>query len=504
MHRQLGVRRAAKVVSKTCADYKRTLYEADLLKRLNYPGIPTIFDIEEDKDSICIIEEYISGKSLSDYVKSQDTIDIRKIVQIAYNVCCILEYLHNCAKIIHLDIKPANIIIREKDEVADTDTPDICIIDFDSSCLINGDNLHIRTDGGETKDKTAAGAGCAGYGTPGFASPEQYEGKVSIKSDIYSVGILILYMTSGGHMQSVAAEAYKLCKLHSSSVGSVVKKCIRHNPSQRYKSITSLKNALFKILENSYKKPDILRLIASRGGYGKDKFFCLNKNHNTDKVHDIFVAGTRSGIGTTHLCFCLASFLAEKNKKAVCIRHGDGQDYRSQKIFGQRQSGGIYSVGKINIMPDYNSGIVCGLSEYEYRIHDMGSLKTVTGDKSDFEAASADKSDLEAVSGDMKNGVDCSLSSVRRKAEALGLETSENELKYILVGDYGYRRQDIRVMEEADRETILFINHISGKAFYECVKKLGENHACYRFPCMYEWNEKNALFEEAAGEIFGL
>lgn len=305
-------------------------------------------------------------------------------------------------------------------------------------------------------------------------------------------------------MQSVAAEAYKLCKLHSSSVGSVVKKCIRHNPSQRYKSITSLKNALFKILENSYKKPDILRLIASRGGYGKDKFFCLNKNHNTDKVHDIFVAGTRSGIGTTHLCFCLASFLAEKNKKAVCIRHGDGQDYRSQKIFGQRQSGGIYSVGKINIMPDYNSGIVCGLSEYEYRIHDMGSLKTVTGDKSDFEAASADKSDLEAVSGDMKNGVDCSLSSVRRKAEALGLETSENELKYILVGDYGYRRQDIRVMEEADRETILFINHISGKAFYECVKKLGENHACYRFPCMYEWNEKNALFEEAAGEIFGL
>ena len=52
---------------KTCDDYERILREADMIKNLKCPGIPVVFDIEDNNDSICIIEEYISGKSLPEY-----------------------------------------------------------------------------------------------------------------------------------------------------------------------------------------------------------------------------------------------------------------------------------------------------------------------------------------------------------------------------------------------------------------------------------------------------
>lgn len=479
--------RVAKVVNKACADYKRILHEADIIKNLKYSGIPIIFDIEEDKDSICIIEEYISGKSLSDLIESGEISAITDIIEIAFKVCCVLEYLHNYAGIVHLDIKPANIIIREGNSAYNTDKFDICVIDFDSSGLIE-DNNPESLCGGQVSEQIAA-TSRAGYGTPGFAAPEQYSGEGSVESDIYSVGILLLYMVSSGHIQSVAADADKLCKLHSKSVGSVIKKCIRHNPSQRYKSITSLKNALYKVLKKSYKNKSLmcfiaLKLCQNMKLYRVYRAFCEkdNKNNNINKVHNIFVAGTKRGVGVTHFCFCLSSFLAKKGKSVVCIRHGDSQDYRAEKISRKKNTDGTYSCGRINILPDYNDGIVCDLSEYEYHIHDMGSAYAYK----EFQGMSE--------AGDMY--------SVREVSGVSDISGFEGDTRYILVGDYGYRRQDMIVMAKSDKETIIFLNHVSGKAFYECVKKLGKERRCYRFPCMYEWDEKNELFEEAVNEIF--
>ena len=113
-HTALDTLRVAKVIRKADMDSDTILREARLIKNLKHSHIPVIYDIEEDDISICIIEEYISGKSLRSYINDTDNIKTSEICDIAVKLCDILEYLHNCDnEIIHLDIKPDNIIIDE-------------------------------------------------------------------------------------------------------------------------------------------------------------------------------------------------------------------------------------------------------------------------------------------------------------------------------------------------------------------------------------------------------
>ena len=66
-HTALDTLRVAKVIRKADMDSDTILREARLIKNLKHSHIPVIYDIEEDDISICIIEEYISGKSLRSY-----------------------------------------------------------------------------------------------------------------------------------------------------------------------------------------------------------------------------------------------------------------------------------------------------------------------------------------------------------------------------------------------------------------------------------------------------
>ena len=154
-HKELDVKRIAKVMSKKNSDYRRILKEAHLIKNFKHSGIPIIYDIYDCSTSICIIEEYIAGKCLTQYTKEHNNMSYRQIAKIGINICNILEYLHNNIdgkSIVYLDLKPDNIIID--------DNGDVSIIDYDSSQLISSDNEVLKS-----------------YGTVGFAAPEQYHCK---------------------------------------------------------------------------------------------------------------------------------------------------------------------------------------------------------------------------------------------------------------------------------------------------------------------------------------
>lgn len=157
---------------KTCDDYERILREADMIKNLKCPGIPVVFDIEDNNDSICIIEEYISGKSLTEYISEAGCITAHDMADIGIRICDIISYLHECAGIVHLDIKPSNIIIRDNSD----GKREVFIIDFDNSDMIDGRH-----------------AGHAMYITAGYAAPEQYNGDGSVRSDIYYWNFTFVY-----------------------------------------------------------------------------------------------------------------------------------------------------------------------------------------------------------------------------------------------------------------------------------------------------------------------
>lgn len=416
-HRQLEAVRIAKVVSKDTPDYSRVLREAMLIKDLKFDGLPIIYDIEEDSISICIIEEYIAGKSLEEYLQQSGTFTVKQITDVAISICNIVEYLHDRAGIVHLDIKPSNIIIAG-DVEKDSEKPDVHLIDFDSS---------RRSDSRSGK----------AYGTVGYAAPEQFFGKGCIASDIYSIGILIAYMANNGHWQSMKDDIHSVCRLYHESVGPVIEKCLRHSQNQRYQSIALLKKDLERI---------------------RSREDCRNNKtaHVAASVTDVYVSGTRHGIGTTHFCLCMASFLARNGKTVIVIRHGDSEDLKSDKICACYKNGAITHSGVV-IRPEYGGCVSEDSKDYVYRIHDMGTCHN-------------------KHSGRIN----------------------------ILVGDCGYRRCDYEVMDRSDRDTIIFINHISGTDFYRYSRQRSTSGKIYRFPCMYEWNRKNELFEEAMCEVLGV
>lgn len=424
-HKQLQVLRVAKTVYKNAAEGSRILKEANLIKSLKYTGVPLIYDIDANIDSICIIEEYIAGKSLTEYIHKTQTLSITQITLLGIQICSVLEYLHNHVGIIHLDIKPANIIVRDEyiKGVADKDVCGISIIDFDSS---------RRIDEQCSKE----------YGTVGFAAPEQYISSGTIDSDIYSVGILLLYMITGGHMQSITDDIQNVCQMYSTSIGSIIKRCIRHNGNQRYKTITEVKNELINISQKNH----------------------IDKNKNDDligsnkKQKHMYVSGLACKIGTTHFCLCMASFLAKQNINVVCIRHGDRNDYRDVGLLTKCSAYGTYQVYNIHIVPEYHQGVSCDLSQFTYCIHDMGIFKNQY----------------------FEDGIN------------------------ILIGVAGYRACMTNVMRNVDINTIFIINHIGGKEFYKYLKKINGKHKCFRFPCIYNWHKSNELFDELAENILHL
>lgn len=332
-HIQLDALRIAKVVSKQIPDYSRVHKEAMLIKDLKYDGLPIIYDIEEDDISICIIEEYIAGKSLEKYIQECASLSMEQITDISVSVCNIIEYLHKEAKIVHLDIKPQNIIVQEK-QIHRKKRLVVHLIDFDSS---------------RRSDDDTGGF----YGTLGYAAPEQFFGKGSFSSDIYSIGILIAYMASDGHLQSFMDDTCSVYHLSSKPIGTVIEKCLRHNQNQRYQSIDQLKSELEAIRD-------------------KKLFNNISARNKEQEIIDIYVSGTRHGAGTTHFCLCMASFLAKRRKTVIVIRHGDCNDLKSEKILRYLKNGVAVKCGVV-IRPEYSGCVDDEHTTFSYRIHDMGT-----------------------------------------------------------------------------------------------------------------------------------
>lgn len=133
---------------------------------LNYPGIVKYYEFEENR----LYEEYVEGETLQQLIESDD----KRLRQKGFigNVCRqileALRYLHS-KEILHLDLKPANIIVsRIGDQVKITDL----------SCA-----------------QSFADSSTGGF-TEGYAAPEQLLGNVNTGTDIFQVGKIIEELTS--------------------------------------------------------------------------------------------------------------------------------------------------------------------------------------------------------------------------------------------------------------------------------------------------------------------
>lgn len=123
--------------------------EANILKGLKHQYLPRIYDVIPGEDGcLYTIMDYIPGVDLQQYVKQNGRVPQPLAHRWACQLCEVVAYLHaQTPPILHCDIKPHNIMI--------TGQGDICLIDFNTSLVFQGDDTVVGV-------------------TKGYAAPEQY------------------------------------------------------------------------------------------------------------------------------------------------------------------------------------------------------------------------------------------------------------------------------------------------------------------------------------------
>jgi eukaryotic-like serine/threonine-protein kinase len=152
---------------------KKLEEEALRMSRLNHPNIAMIFDHFIESGFYFLVEERISGKTLSEVFRERQChLTEDEVVNWAVSICDVIAYIHH-EGIIHRDISPDNIML--------TDDGNIRFIDF-------GTLRELRNiDAGHT----------AGMGKHGYTPPEQWQGKAEPGSDIFALGATIYYLLTG-------------------------------------------------------------------------------------------------------------------------------------------------------------------------------------------------------------------------------------------------------------------------------------------------------------------
>lgn len=210
---------------------RRFQREALSASSLSHPNIVEIYDVGEDDGNFYIVMEFIEGKTLKQLIKKRGVLSLSETIDIMLQLLDALATAHD-SYIIHRDIKPQNIMIKESGLVK--------ITDFGIAMALNSVEL--------TQTNSV-------MGSVHYLPPEQASGKGStIRSDIYSLGILMFEMLTGKmpfkgdsaveialkHMKEPLPSVRELNPVVPQSVENIIIKAAAKNPKNRYRDVREM------------------------------------------------------------------------------------------------------------------------------------------------------------------------------------------------------------------------------------------------------------------------
>src|SRR6185503_7427951 len=163
LHRRVGDTRLRELL----------LQEGRALAKIQHNNVVRVLGIEAHGDRVGLCMEFVRGKTLADVVRGQGRLSAAEAVLIGEDLCRALSAVHR-AGFIHRDVKAKN-VMRD-------DNGRIVLMDFGTG----------RSAGALTKNDRA--------GTPLYMAPEVIEeGQQSVRSDVYSLGVLLYYLVTGDY-----------------------------------------------------------------------------------------------------------------------------------------------------------------------------------------------------------------------------------------------------------------------------------------------------------------
>lgn len=286
---------AVKVLRGDLADdekfVRRFQREAISASSLIHPNIVEMYDVGEDNGNYYIVMEYINGRTLKSLIKKRGALTLPEVIDIMLQLTSAIACAHD-SYIIHRDIKPQNVLILEDGRVK--------ITDFGIATALNSNEL--------TQTNSV-------MGSVHYLPPEQANGSgATIKSDIYSLGILMFELLTGKipfkgdnaveiaikHMKEPIPSVRKINPDIPQSIENVILKACAKNTKNRYDNVKEMyddiKNALtdeglqqqrlvYKYPENDLEKtlvvPNLSRMEKNSEVQGDEEM--KQKNKKTKK-----------------------------------------------------------------------------------------------------------------------------------------------------------------------------------------------------------------------------
>ncbi len=283
--------------------------EVDVLKELNHPYIPKVYDFFVEGEEVYTVMDYIEGESLDKALKRGEKFSQAQVIRWACQLLDALCYLHSPIHgeppkgYVHSDIKPANLML--------TPQGDICLIDFNIALALGEENVigcsagyaspeHYGLDFSSryeeeqkrqtdesiknaysTEDTdvtltmlseediqtlTMAGDSSNYPGAQGLSSALRsfsesgsvssgYSGRKrlvtpDVRSDIYSVGATLYHLLNGKRPSKNAKEVERLSeKLFNPQVVRIISKAMAPNPGLRYQTAEEMKREFLNLRE---------------------------------------------------------------------------------------------------------------------------------------------------------------------------------------------------------------------------------------------------------------
>lgn len=312
---------AIKIFPQNVSHIGSVFQEARLLPSFHHPGIPQIYDFESDDTNHYLIEEFIEGESLGNYLLHQQFISLSQFLHIFEELCSIYGYLHSFSDypLLYQDLKPEHILIQDDH---------IKLIDFDSiwDTGHSGNNI---SRGNET-----------------FSAPEFLAGSLpTIQSDVYTVGKLV------EHLLSFVEESL------SNKTLLIIKKATEEGQSLRFETVEDF----FVSLSN-----EILSLQKAHLSLAPNKNFA--------------VCGSFLGCESTKFAIELTAALNRKSLSAIYLEQNQSNAMNHLIPFlpANAEKDGQIHYMDFRGFPRFGPGISLTIPDANYYIHDFGSSYAIS------------------------------------------------------------------------------------------------------------------------------
>ena len=220
---------------------RRFQREALSASSLAHSNIVEMYDVGEDDGTYYIVMEYVEGKTLKQLLKKRGSLTLSEAIDIMVQLTDGMAHAHD-SYIIHRDLKPQNIMIKDDGQIK--------ITDFGIAMALNATQL--------TQTNSV-------MGSVHYLPPEQASGKgCTIKSDIYSMGIIFYELLSGSlpfrgdnaveialkHMKEPLPNLKDDNPSIPQSIVNIIKRATAKNPKNRYETAREMHEDLLTALDD--------------------------------------------------------------------------------------------------------------------------------------------------------------------------------------------------------------------------------------------------------------